>query len=151
MRSIIYSLIIFSCGAAYADNVIVQYQPDYSREEMELKLTSFGLIVASYWEFIHGGLIVVPCREAERWVRVLNEIKGVKIAEHDFLVSAGSASPSSIPTCVPESEAIYNTESETLEVPQLYLDNKVYRVELTPPFNIQELELIDELNIYPYD
>ncbi len=98
-----------------------------------------------------GGHVQVPCREAERWVRVLNQVRGIYIAEHNYLTSTGGANPTSIPTCVPETEATYDEETETLIVPQLYLDGKTYRTILNAPFNIQELEHLGELGIYHYD
>ncbi|MDO8273430.1 MAG: hypothetical protein Q7U82_16160 [Gammaproteobacteria bacterium] len=150
MRVLLYALILIASGSVRADNVLLMYEPDVSREEIESKLTSFGLTVASYWKSIHGGHIIVPCREAERWVRVLNEVKGVLVAEHDFLVSTASGSPTLIPTCVPQTEAIYDDESETLAIPQLHLDGEIYRIKLGPPFNIQEIEFVGELTIYQY-
>ena len=151
MRNILCSLLFIFCSSAYADHVILLYEPDVSREEMELKITSFGLTAASYWESIHGGLAIVPCREAERWVRVLNQVKGVLIAEHDAILTVASISPSSVPTCIPKTEATFDEETETLTIPQLYLDGKVYRAELASPFNVQDLELIGVLDIYQYE
>lgn len=151
MRKAIFILILALSGTAFADSVLLQYEPDVTRKEIESKLTSFGLIVGSYWNFIHGGQVIVPCREAERWVRVLSQVKGIISAEHDRVVSGIGDSPQNIPICVPVTEPMYDDESETVVIPQLHLDGKIYHVTLVPPFNIQVLELIGELNAYEYE
>ncbi len=151
MRNLLCLLIISLSVSAFADSVILLYEPDTTREEIEPVLNSFGLSVVSYWGSVHGGLVHVPCREAERWVRVLNQVKGIFIAEHNAILTAASTSPISVLTCVPETESVYDEETETLTVPQLYLDGNVYRAKLTPPFNIQELEPLGQLDIYQYE
>lgn len=151
MRNLLCALILTFSGSAYADSVLLLYERDVSREEIEAKLSSFGLSVASYWGALHGGQIHVPCREAERWVRVLNEVKGIVSAEHDLLVTGAGVSPSLVRACVPHTEAIYDDESETLVIPQVHLDGHVYQLKLGAPFNIQELESLGELSIYPYE
>ena len=151
MRNIISSAILIFSGFLYADELSFLYEADALREEMESKLSSFGLTVVYYLESVHGGIVIVPCREAERWRRVLNEVRGIIVAEHNRNILEPDNSLSSIPTCVPETESTYDEASETLIVPQLYLDGKIYRAELEAPFNIRELDHIGELEIYQYD
>ncbi len=151
MRKTILLLLLVLGSEVYADSVLLQYEPGVTREEIESKLTSFGLVVGSYWEFIHGGHILVPCREAERWVRVLREVKGISGAEHNRVVSGLSDASPAIPVCVPETEPAYDDELEIVVIPQLHLDGSVYYVKLVPPFNIQELELLGVLSAYEYE
>lgn len=152
MRKTLYLLAIIccGCGSAYADSVLLVYEPETTQQEIEEMLVSFGFEIEAYWESFHGGHVIVPCGEAELWVAVLNEVKGISSAEHDYIFTIDGSSPPYIPTCAPETEATYDPESETVFIPKLHLDGLIYRAELTTPFNVQNLQLIGELNIYPY-
>jgi|GEM_PF-2935208 len=153
MRKIIGPLLLIYSGLVHADELSILYESDFSREEMELKLTSFGITVVYYLGSVHGGIIIVPCRETNRWVNVLSQVKGVLSVNpnRNVLDPESSSQNSGVLTCIPTTEATYDEESETLSIPQLYLDGKVYRVDLTPPFNIQDLQYIGELDIYQYE
>lgn len=150
MKKTLYLLAILNCSSTFADSVSLVYEPGITQQEIEEKLVSFGLEIGAYWESFHGGRVFVPCGEAEVWVAVLNEVKGISSAEHNYIFTIDGSSPAYIPTCAPTTEASYNPESETVFIPKLHLDGLIYRAELTTPFNIQNLQLIGELNIYPY-
>lgn len=150
MRKTLYLLSLICCSFANADSVLLVYEPEVTQEAIEEKLVSFGFEIAAYWESFHGGHVVVPCGEAELWVTVLSEVKGISSAERDYVISAGGSSPSYIRTCAPVNEAAYAPESETLFIPKLHLDGLIYQAELKAPFNVQDLQVIGELNIYPY-
>lgn len=149
MRNLLYLLILTFCNSALADTVLLQYESTTSREEIETTMKSFGLEVLGYWESIHGGYVSVPCGESERWVSVLSHVRGITTAEHNFTLSAGGNSPSYIPTCVPDTEAMYNSDSDVLIIPRANLDGEVYLVELLPPFNVRELQFLEKLNLLP--
>ena len=125
----------------------MSYENFISRAEIESILTSFDLDVLQYFNSIHSGVVDVPCGELVRWINILESVNGIERANPDIVISIDG--PSYIPTCIPADQSVYRLEGETLSVPRVHFQGKVYRLELTAPFQVSELEFIEVLENPP--
>ena len=128
---------------AYAESLIVGLDENKSKQEMASLLESFGLPVGVPSSInLHFIVVQVPCDAVGEWISILNHVKGVETA---YINTTTFPATSSIPSwCIPENESIYLPQSETLVIPRLHTnEGDVYRVELSPPFNISALVSVE--------
>ncbi len=132
-----------------AGQILIGFDDPPSSIEVAGLVESFGLSILENHSNLTSTpfyLISVPCEQEKNWVNIFSNMKNIKYAELNVLITTGNNAsilnaPKFLNQCkVFPGEVTYDQAIAQLTIPTVVLDDgQRYRVVLVPPFNILEI------------